>query len=179
MLLNEIVNQKMITEPAEILKRLNKGVQNALQQNKKAPHSQDGMDIALISLNYFTKTIQYAGAINPLYLVKDKRLQVIEPDLQSIGGGIWRHEVEPDKTFTNHIISFEGISAIYITTDGYLDQFGGIDKSKLNSQRFKEMLLSINHLAPEDQYNKVKKTMEEWKGNEKQVDDMLLIGIKF
>ncbi len=178
MLLNKIVNEKQITEPAEILNQLHTGVLTSLQQEKKDAQSQDGMDIALCTIDIENKQIQYAGAINPLYIVHNNTLDVIDADFHSIGGKSLRGETNIERTFTNHTIPIQKNTSIYMFTDGYVDQFGGEKNTKFNISRFKQLLIDNHKLDMNQQKAYLHKAMEDWKQNNKQIDDILVIGIR-
>jgi serine phosphatase RsbU (regulator of sigma subunit) len=171
-LLNQIINEKGIEEPATILNMLNAAVIESLKQNVNESH--DGMDIAICAFDRDSRLMHYAGANRPLWLVRDKAIHVYKPDKFPIGG----LQAARDRTFTNYTIELQPNDAIYIFTDGYADQFGGPQGKKLMTSRFKEMLLDIQDLTMEAQHNHLKTSFENWKGNEEQVDDVLVIGIR-
>lgn len=170
-LLNEIILGKSILQPAEILNHLHEGVISALKQNehKKQP---DGMDIALLSFN--GSETEYAGANRPLYIISDNSLQEIKPDKFPIGG----KDAYQDKKFTNHRLKINKGSMMYISSDGYADQFGGETGKKFMTKNFKNLLLSIAEKSPPEQEKILNNTFEQWKGSREQVDDVLVIGIR-
>lgn len=176
-LLNEIVLDKGILQPSEILNHLHKGVRAVLKQEEQKKQSPDGMDIALLcfekSSNELQK-VQFAGAHRPLYLVSDGILKETKSDKFPIGGA----DANEDKKFTNHFLSLKKGDVIYISSDGYADQFGGTSGKKLMSKNFKELLLANSNLNMPDQENILDTTFEKWKGIREQVDDVLVIGIR-
>lgn len=175
-LLNEIVNEKEIVDPSLILKRLHFEVVKALHQNTDRIHNRDGMEMSLVVIDKENQTIQYSGAMNPLYLINGNDVSVIKPDMKSIGGeNIGNKEIE----FTNHTIQIQKNMSVYLFTDGYMDQFGGPENKKFNIPNFKNMLIEIQSLDMNKQKVVVEETIQKWKGNSRQIDDMLVIGIRF
>ncbi len=175
-LLNHIVNEKQILNAAEILKMLNEDVLNELHQNTERAQSRDGMEMALCVIDKKAQTIDFAGAMNPLYIVDNGEVSVMKPNIKSIGGFL----SDNTKTeFTSQIIPIKKGMSIYMFTDGYMDQFGGPENKKFNIQNFKQMLLGINHLEMKKQKTEVEQTIQKWQGDNKQIDDMLVMGIKF
>lgn len=180
-LLNQIVNEQHITTPSEILSMLNIEVFGALRQEKDSALERDSMDIALCCIDLQNKTLEYAGARNPLYIIKSNELKIINADHQTIGsGGLISKKTNPaDTRFTNHTISIEKDTCIYLFTDGYKHQFGGNEKKKFGTKRFKEMLQNINQLEMQEQKEILLRTLAQWQADIQQIDDMLVIGIKF
>ncbi len=178
-LLNQIVNEKYHTKPSEILRLLNLGVYEALHQKKDGTLSDDGMDIALCCIDYKNNRLQYAGQ-NPLYILSDGKIEVIKGDIYGIGGGSMIAKIHDplQKIFTNHVIPIKEGMSIYLSTDGYMDQFGGTDRKKFGTQKFKELLLNNQHLSMQRQKELIESAHEEWKGNTPQIDDILIIGVK-
>ncbi len=179
-LLNQIVNEKQITTPSEILRLLNIGIFESLHQNKEGMLSDDGMEITLCSIDYEKKEIQCAGAGNPLYIITDNQIETIKVESYGIGGGRKTTKI-PDpskKIFTNHIIPIKKDMSIYIFSDGYMDQFGGSERKKFGSQKFKELLLNNQHLKMQKQKELIAAAYTEWKGDTNQIDDILVIGVK-
>jgi tetratricopeptide (TPR) repeat protein len=178
-LLNQIVNEKQIIVPSEILHHLNLGVTEALHQKKEGALSRDGMDAALCCIDFKNNQIQYAGAQNPLYISLDNEIKVINADIQSIGGElISKKKKSSTIEFTNHIIPIKKGMSIYLFSDGYMDQFGGSNKKKFGVQRFKEMLLNNQQLNMQQQKEVIAKAHEDWKGSVEQIDDVLVIGLR-
>ncbi len=179
-LLNQIVNENHITEPAEILRLLNIGIHKALNQGKDGALSLDGMDIALCTIDYKSKEIQYAGAQNPLFVFSsDKGLDIIKGDLNGIGGNRLNQSIDPEKkTYTNHLIPLQENMCLYLFSDGYMDQFEERSKKKFGLAKFKELLLNSQHLKMREQKKVFASALQSWKGNSAQIDDILVIGIR-
>ncbi len=172
--LNNIINEKKITEPAKILDELHKGIRGALKQDQSHGQTRDGMDIALCKINLRNNKLEYAGAMRPLWLVRQGKLMETKADKQPIGG----LDTEGRKPFTNHTIDLQKDDCIYIFTDGYADQFGGEKGKKFMVKNFEKMLLEINTLSMAEQSKLINEKFEIWKANNEQVDDVLVIGIK-
>lgn len=175
-LLNQIIIEKNVTQPAEILNHLHRGVQHALKQGQQEIETRDGMDIALVSLEFGQNgaELQYAGANRPLYLIRENKLTEIKPNKFSIAG----IQTEVERKFKNHIIQLSKGDTIYIFTDGYVDQFGGDKGKKFMTKRFQNLLLSIQTQTMAEQYKSVENALDNWKGDLEQVDDILVIGIR-
>lgn len=178
-LLREIILEKTETSPALILEQLHRGILDALRQEEHDEHTQDGMDVSIVTIDPGTYTLTYAGAMNPVYLVKDQELFVLKADVRSVGGKTLRNGFRAhERSFTNHAINYIPGSMLYLFTDGYMDQFGGPDNKKLNTRRFKELLMDIQPVGAFDQREAVKRLFNDWKGEEEQTDDVLVLGIR-
>lgn len=172
-LLNEIINKQNITEPASILTLLNDEVRKALKQDREMVDSKDGMDLALCSLK--NNILQYSGARRPLYIIRNNgSFEEIKGDKMSIGG----MQLEEKTIFTNHNIKLEKGDAIYIFSDGYVDQFGGERGKKFTSKRLQELLMNVSKLPMSEQFKKITDNLTAWTGNVEQIDDILVIGIR-
>jgi serine phosphatase RsbU (regulator of sigma subunit)/ligand-binding sensor domain-containing protein len=171
-LLNEIVNDRGVLEPGKILDALREGIIKSLKQSGKEGESKDGMDISLCSINLKNNELEYAGAYNPLFIIRKKELIEVKGDKFPIG--ISDHR----KQFANNNVSLEKGDAIYIFSDGYADQFGGPGGKKYMRKRFKDHLLSIQHLSMEEQRLAINTALVDWQGPSEQVDDILVIGIR-
>ena len=170
--LNQIINERGILRPSEILNHLNTGITEALKQTDKEVN--DGMDIALCSLDLQNLRLEYAGANRPLWLFRNSEWIEIKPDKLPIGG----FRVNREAVFTNHEMELRQGDTIYLFTDGFADQFGGPDGKKILSKRFREILLSMQTISMQDQKKKLESFFDEWKKNTEQVDDVLVIGIR-
>lgn len=176
-ILNQIVNEKNITNPASILMQLNDGVLKALYGNKTYAAAKDGMDIGICAIDHSTQSLLFSGAMRPLYFCRAGNLEEISGDKVSIGTHL-NEGVHKDFTFKNKEIKFEKDDVFYLSTDGYADQFGGEKGKKMMKKNFKT-LLQLNCLKGMEQQEKiVSESFMEWKGNFEQVDDILVIGFK-
>lgn len=180
-LLNQIINEKRVTKPSEILQQLNIAVFEALHQETESPLSHDGMDIAICTIDVEQKIIEYAGAKSPLYFVADHTLNVIKANKQTIGSISQVSSPAGNKKieFTNHTLPIADGMCIYIFSDGYKDQFNNIDKKKIGTQRFKDILLEAQQEPMEKQKELLILTLKSWQEDMNQIDDILVIGIKF
>ncbi len=171
-ILNKIVNEQKITDPKDILTELNNGVLDALYKNES--ESKDGMDIAICKINHKEHTIDFAGAMRPLWIVNNGTLVEIKADKIPIGT---RHETrdEPLK-YTTHTIQVNKGDSFYIFTDGYADQFGGERNKKFSTAKFKELIIKNASENFATQEKKIKIEHQEWKKDFEQVDDILVIG---
>ena len=170
-LLNQIVNEKGITTPGEILNNLHKEIRKALKQEEQT-ETKDGMDIAVITFDSKTE-IEFAGAQRPLWIIAPPNLSEIKGNKFSIGG----LQSEKERIFTNHIISITKGTTFYIFSDGYADQFSDTDK-KLMTSRFKQLILDIQHQSMAEQEQFLADYIEKWRGKREQIDDILVIGIR-
>ncbi len=170
-LLNQIVNEKSVTVPAQILKQLNSSVINSL--NKSETDSHAGMDIAICSIDMKNMNLEFAGAKRPLWIIRSGELLQYHGDKFSIGSQFWDNE-----SFANHSISILPNDSVYLFSDGFADQFGGEFGKKLMTNNFKEELMFIQNKNMNEQGKLLGEYFEKWKGINEQVDDVLVIGIK-
>ena len=172
-ILNEIVTTKHIVNPSEILSQLHHGVKTALQQSEN--ESRDGMDICLCSINSLTNELVYAGAFNPLWILRNTgEMEIIKATKSAIGGF-----TPDDQVFESHKTQLHKGESIYLFTDGYADQFGGEMGKKLTAKKFRDAILSVSTKSMKEQGFYLDNFIEIWKGQESQVDDILVIGVKF
>jgi len=196
--LNEIVNDKGILKPSEILFEMRKEIIKSLKQ--KEAGQKDGMDMALCVLDKNSNKLEFAGANNPLWIVKkdsgvveDERKPEVEgqsstpssvPDISS-----QLVEIKPDKQpvayltekqlpFTNHEVQLQKGDTIYIFSDGYQDQFGGPHGKKFMARRLKQLLLDMQNESMAKQKEQLDKIIEEWIEGEEQIDDILVMGVR-
>jgi tetratricopeptide (TPR) repeat protein len=167
--LNRAVREFNKVKPSEILdKTLEIVIENF---NTSEDEIRDGMDISLCSYNPISNQLQFAGANNPLWIIRNNELTEIKADKQAIGN------IDNVKPFTNHNIQLFNGDKVYISSDGYADQFGGdTGRKKLTKKRFKELLLTINNLPIELQGKKLESFFYEYKQKIDQIDDILVIG---
>ena len=174
-LLNQIVNEKKVIDAAKILDLLHSGIVSSLRQSESDENNQDGMDLSLCVIDKNKRSIQFAGAMNPAYIVLNDEVKSLEPSLKAIGGIEHRKKVS-NNGFESTTITLEKGMNIYLTTDGFMDQFGGQEQLKFNLPKFKELLLSLKNKPISEQKVAFEKALQDWKGNGKQVDDILLVG---
>lgn len=171
-LLNQIINEKNIISPANILDELNEGIIISLKQ--KESESNEGMDISVCCFDMESNIVEFAGANRPLWLLRNNVLSVYNPDKLPIGG----FQIMRKEKFSQHKIQLQKNDAIYLFSDGFSDQFGGEHGKKLMTKKFKDALLGIQHLTMREQENYLHGLFQSWKGKNDQVDDVLVIGIR-
>jgi len=170
----QIVEEKEILKPASILEEMNRNF-DAVFGNLEELSLKDGMDLGFCSYDYKRKTLEYAGAFNPLYVIRNNEIIEIKGDRIIVGPdyGIRRGP------FSNNSIQLEENDVVYLFSDGYADQFGGPEGKKFKYRRFRHLLMSIHHLPMEEQQLKLEENISEWMGvNNDQIDDQTVIGIR-
>lgn len=193
-LLKELVQKEYITHPGVILRRMRKEIINTMGQKGISGEQRDGMDLALITYDPQERKIDYAGAYNSLYIVRNKILPApqleigkLEPDQEN--GSFVLYEVPADKMpiahfdrmdkFRNHEIPVYEGDTIYMFTDGFADQFGGVKGKKFMYKPFKRLLLKNAQLPLEKQQDLLSVILDEWMGDIAQVDDICVMGLRF
>jgi serine phosphatase RsbU (regulator of sigma subunit) len=171
--LEEIVNFREITDSGKILDELRKEVQRALRQKGNREEAKDGMDISLCVIDSKNKKIQFSGAYNNLYLIRNNELLEYPADRMPIG--IFDRV---DSSFRTNIIDTRPGDIIYMYSDGYADQFGGPNCKKYKYATLKAFLLNIHGLPLSEQKLKLEREFYDWKGENTQIDDVLVMGVK-
>lgn len=172
--LKEVIIKKEIEEPSEILYALDEELFLALSKSKDGVISMDGMDVAIGVFDFVEQTFSYAGAFRPVLVVRDNELIEMEASRYPIG-----FYADVQKVFTAQTIDIKQNDAFYFFTDGYCDQFGGERKKKFNRKQFKELLLSAQDMEMSEQEAYLQYVLLNWRQEEPQVDDILVMGIKF
>jgi serine phosphatase RsbU (regulator of sigma subunit)/ligand-binding sensor domain-containing protein len=187
-LLNEIVNRENVTDPGVILGRLRDEITASLKQKGERGEQKDGMDISLCTIDRATMKLKFAGAINPLYMIRSSadenggiihvssegrgKLAEIKGDRMPIGIS---DEMED---FTVHTIEIQKDDTFYLFTDGFPDQFGGPGRKKFSYKRFRELLISTHIKPMSNQKSLVENALVDWMGETNQTDDILVIGFR-
>jgi len=175
--LNEIVQRREITQANQILNELRKQIKYSLRQHGQRYESKDGIDMALCVMDLKSMKMQYAGANNPIYLIKDvngtTELKEIKADRMPLG-----FYQGKDISFVNHDIQLEMGDTFYMFSDGFIDQKGGKGNKKYMRKNFKDFLLEIHDQPMHDQKGILDKTLAAWMGNNSQTDDILVIGVR-
>ncbi len=196
-LLKEIVNNRNILRTDIIINELRSNIIEMLRQRGSQGELKDGMDLSIIRYNKNSKQIQYSGANNPIYIVRHKfsdyhtiheldseRIKLIEDQVQHK----ILYELKPDRMpaaiylrmeqFTYIEFQLQSGDMLYMFTDGFPDQFGGPYDKKYYYKRFKKFLMSISHLPADEQINLLEKEFENWRGNNPQIDDVTILGLR-
>lgn len=175
--LDLLVTVQKFTYPGRILRDLNQHILNG-------PEPKEGMDIAICRINHASRTIDYAGAMRPLWIANKGTLTELKGDKFPIGTtqDDWNNTVQKDwgnlVSYRTHTIQIQPDDTFYLFTDGYTDQFGGKKNKKFSTKRFKELVLKNHTESFPRQENNIKLEHSQWKGNNEQVDDILVIGFK-
>jgi serine phosphatase RsbU (regulator of sigma subunit) len=169
--LNRAVREFGLTEPAAIL---DKTAEIVVENFSKSEEDiKDGMDISLCAYNTKTKKVQWAGANNPIWLIQNGEIIETKADKQPIGMN------EDSKPFTSHTFNLKDGDTIYLFTDGFADQFGGITgQKKLTKKRFKDLILSIQNKSLEEQGIELDDFLTEYRKEIEQIDDILVMGVR-
>lgn len=172
--LNEIVTKGEFENAADILNQLRNHVVNSLhQRGENSSQTKDGMDIALCIFDKEKRELHYSGAFNSMYLIRNGELIEGNADRMPIGV----HELIGN-LFTNHVFHLQPGNSVYVFTDGYEDQFGGEKGKKFMAKKFKQLLIDIQHNSLKDQQNILDRTIEKWRGEIDQIDDILVLGVR-
>ena len=172
-LLNELVIENKLSDPAQILNNLREQIVKSLHQKGIQGEARDGMDMALCKLNIKTLVLEYSGAYNPLIRVKNNALLITDADHQPVA-----LQNKIDQTFTKHEIQLEKGEIIYLFSDGFIDQFGGPKNKKYMRGRFKKLLLSIHNKKLSEQRSILENEFNTWKQDYEQIDDVCVMGLK-
>lgn len=176
-LLNNIADQDSKLTPGELLDILHFRIRKILKQDIENAKTQDGMDVALCKINLSKNQIQYAGAHRPLYLFRNGEIILFKGDKKAIGGML--HRLKAEENFENHVINIETNDKIFFFSDGLPDQIGGENKGKYSSKRIKQAILNHPDFTMPKYFNYFARDFNTFKGDYKQIDDVLLIGIEF
>ena len=171
-LLKDILKNTDSIAPSIIMDKMNDGVANTLHTNSSEKQTKDGMDMTLCALNYNTLELQFSGAFNPLYIIRNGELIQHKADKFPVGMFVGEKQ-----NFTNNLIQLQKGDSIYVFSDGYADQFGGPKGKKFMAGNFRSLLVEISKLPIDKQKVTLNQTIEEWRGNLEQVDDILIIGV--
>ena len=190
-LLNEQFRTFGIRQPGVILGHLRNKVKEILVQAGSVNDQKDGMDMAIAIIDHENLELQYAGANIPLFLIRKKEqlagaeripyssienddyeLYAIEGDKQPIGIH-WE-----EKEFTNHLIKLLEHDSLYTFSDGFVDQFGGENRKKFKTRNFKKLLLSVQAESMENQRKLIEEAFDKWRGNNEQIDDVCVFGVR-
>jgi serine phosphatase RsbU (regulator of sigma subunit)/tetratricopeptide (TPR) repeat protein len=175
--LNEIVQRREITQANQVLNELRSQIKHSLRQHGQPDESKDGIDMALCVINKKDRAMQFAGAFNPLYFIREEQgePELIEIKADRMPLGYYHGK---DRPFTNHELKLEIGDTFYIFSDGYMDQKGGPDNKKFMSKHFKNLLMEIQERPLFEQKNILEKRLADWMGTQSQIDDILVMGVR-
>jgi len=173
-ILKEVIIKKGIEEPSEILYALDEELFIALNKQNSEAITNDGMDVSIGVFDFEKQTFSYAGAFRPMIIVRNNELIEFESSRFPIG-----FYGDTEKVFTTQQLELLQDDTLYFFTDGYCDQFGGESKKKFNRKRFKELLLSMQSMQMDEQESFLQYAFVNWRQDEPQVDDVLVMGIKW
>jgi len=175
--LNEIVQNREITQANQILNELRRQIKTSFRQSGNREGSRDGIDIALCVIDTRKNIMQYSGAHNPLYIISNNKGEPVFKEIKADPMPVGVH-YERDQSFTNHEIQLEIGDTFYVFSDGYTDQIGGDQKHRFTSERFKKLLFEIHEQPMYEQKEILDQTLKDWMGFEAQRDDILIIGAR-
>ncbi len=174
-LLNNIIIQNNETRPAEILKQLNRKLKIALKNTDPSSQTNDGMDVALVVVDKAKDTLSFAGALRPLFLFQNGKFIEQKGDKIPITSAIAGNTMANFNEFTYEINDGD---SFYLFSDGIVDQFGGKNNKKFLTKRLKQVLFDAQMYNMEEQKRIIQKSILTWKGDNTQIDDILLVGVK-
>ncbi|MDX1445985.1 SpoIIE family protein phosphatase [Lishizhenia sp.] len=169
-LIQRTINAFGITEPSTILDKLHVLFDEMFSFSELS--IKDGMDISICCFDFQKQEVQYSGANNPVYRVRENTVEIFKADRQPIGG------LSTYEPFENQIFNIKKGDCYYLLSDGFVDQFGGEKNKKFMRKNLKKLLLEISHLPMKEQKIKISKSFQQWKGENEQVDDVCIFGIK-
>jgi len=172
-LLNEMVIERKILETNEIMDVISNKIKQSLGQNNKEGESRDGMDMVLCRLNKKTNELMFTCAKNPLWLIRDGQLDEYKGDKRPVG-----YFIGKGIPFTAQKITLNNNDIVYLFSDGFADQFGGKQRKKYKSHNFKNYLLSISGNNLDIQFEKLYEEFNKWKGENDQLDDVCVMGLR-
>ena len=164
---------KVFTQPCKILDKLNSAALDVLRSESSPTHLQDGMDLAMIAVDMEKMELQFAGANNPLYIVRDGELHELKSDKFAIAS------FEPgSKNYSEQTFALQTGDTIFASTDGFVDQFGGPSGKKFMRRRFRELIVRVSMMPISEHDEEFSRVFDDWKTNEEQVDDVLIVSIR-
>ncbi len=172
---HNVLNQasKVYNQPAAILNTVNRLSAEIMRSREGEHFMRDGMDISFCILDEEQMQLEFSGAHNSAYVIRDNQLMEIEAEPFSIGA-----YVNGEKEYLNHSFSLQKGDCIYLYSDGFADQFGGPKGKKFMRKQFREKLISLSALPMQEQHKKLDAILNEWRGKLEQVDDVLVIGVR-
>lgn len=173
-MLQSIVDNTTDISPNAILDKLRIRVIQSLNQQENSTETRDGMDISICVIDKKNKIIQYSGANNPIYIIRDKSIRIIKADRMPVG-----IHTKANVPFSVQMFKLQHNDTIYMFSDGYADQFGGTEKKKFLTKRFKQLLVDIHEYPMSEQQKLLHTNLINWQGKMIQIDDILIVGVRF
>ncbi len=173
-ILDQAIHIAKLRKPSEILTFVDHHLNKTLRQSNDQITEKEGMDMAICAFHPDEKILEFAGAMNPIFLIRNKQMNEFKAEPFSVGMSF----TSSQKVFKNQVIAVENNDHIYLSTDGFFDQFGGPKRKKILRKRFKEILLECNHMPMAEQKDHIQNFFYQWKGKRDQIDDVLVMGIK-
>jgi len=170
-LLTNIIEVQEESDPAKIMKKIDAGIQKTLKSQNSDIRA--GMELGLCIFDFANHTLQFSSSMRPLLGIKNGELLEWKGDRHPLGA-----DSGENRNFTTHNIDLDGLEAIYLFSDGYQDQLGGPDEKRFLSTRLKKLIVEASPLKMAGQQAKIVNTMNDWMGENKQLDDILFIGIR-
>lgn len=170
-LMSQAVKEHRLKEPSKILNFINEAIIELLSHSDSTKTTREGMDLALCSFNFEENKLLYSGAKNPLYRIRDQKLDVFNSNYIPIG-------LSKDTAYKDTQVDVQKQDMFYLFSDGFADQFGGEKRKKYLRKNFKALLIEVSRFGMKEQKEILEKTFDEWKNNYEQVDDVLIIGVK-
>jgi serine phosphatase RsbU (regulator of sigma subunit) len=172
-MLHEIVNEKNFIHSDEILNELRINIARTLKQEGKPGEQKDGMDMVLLIYDRASQELEFSGANNPMYIIRKGKM------IEYKGNNMPVAYYDNMTAFTRHTIKMEKGDRVYLFTDGFPDQFGGPEGKKFKYKPFKDLLIEVHERPMDEQRRILQMVFDEWKGNLDQIDDVLVIGLRF
>lgn len=171
--LNKIVNERGIIQPAIILNRLRTNIITHLHQDESLEKAGNGMDMSIISIDKRNNIMEFAGAMTPMYIIRNRKIIELKPDRMPVA-----YYDGEERAFSSSKVALKPDDQLYMFSDGYYDQFGGSEGLKMKSTKFKETLLDCCLKSNEEQIAILERDFESWRGRYDQIDDILVMGIR-
>ena len=179
-IVQSIINEEKEIKPATVLNELRDKLITAVTQSEGENETYDGMDISICIVDKKTRTMCFAGALLPIYIVKNTKNDKNKQNLLQLRGDLFPIGMSDfeDYSYKNKQVQLDEGDIFYMFSDGYADQFGGEKGRKFLTGNFKKLLLSISSYPLENQKEKLHEEIQKWKGDIRQIDDIMVLGIK-
>jgi len=174
MILREIISTQKVSNPSEILEHLDKRILELFHKYGESD-IQDGMDISIMVFNKVERKFYFSGAKSSIYVVKGNEIIRIKGTKYEIGNYKFK---DVDAKFESLVLDVVSGDHVYLMSDGYQDQFGGENLTKIGPRKLQQLLVESSNMPMHDQKEIVQGFFNSWKGTNSQTDDVLMIGIK-